>query len=147
MTIGVKSSTNSRTASCPEKVEVTSREHAEQRRRGDQDIDSGPRSSSQVHAANRGAAAKVVREEVGCRRTDRARQREHRGQHWKEATISTLVQSDVQVKTGIFISDMPGAFEDQIVTIRLMPDNVVPTPATRIYMIIVDADAGLYRQA
>ena len=47
----------------------------------------------------------------------------------KAATISTLVQSDVQVKTGIFISVMPGARILTMVAIRLMPDSVVPTPA------------------
>ena len=48
----------------------------------------------------------------------------------KEATIRTLAQSEVQVNTGIFMSDMPGARILTMVAIRLMPDNVVPTPAT-----------------
>ncbi|MHC2497194.1 hypothetical protein ACVI8K_004110 [Bradyrhizobium barranii subsp. barranii] len=41
-----------------------------------------------------------------------------------------LVQSEVQVKTGIFIMVMPGHRSLTMVQIRLMPDNVVPTPAT-----------------
>ena len=40
------------------------------------------------------------------------------------------MQSDVQVKTGIFIMVMPGARILTMVAIRLMPDSVVPTPAT-----------------
>jgi hypothetical protein len=47
----------------------------------------------------------------------------------KDATISALVHSAVQVKTGIFIRFMPGARILMMVTIRLMPDSVVPTPA------------------
>ncbi len=47
-----------------------------------------------------------------------------------EATISALVHRAVQVKTGIFIRFMPGARILMMVTIRLMPDSVVPTPAT-----------------
>jgi hypothetical protein len=48
----------------------------------------------------------------------------------KVATIRMLVQSEVQVKTGIFMKVMPGARIFTIVAIRLMPDSVVPTPAT-----------------
>ena len=47
----------------------------------------------------------------------------------KDATINTLVQSAVQVKIGMRISVMPGARIFTMVTSRLMPDNVVPTPA------------------
>ena len=47
----------------------------------------------------------------------------------KAATISTLVHSAVQVKTGIFISVMPGARILTMVAIRLIPDSSVPTPA------------------
>ena len=47
----------------------------------------------------------------------------------KAATIKTFVHSAVQVNTGIFIKVMPGARIFTIVTIRLMPDNSVPTPA------------------
>ncbi|MGY4282765.1 hypothetical protein ACVWXO_001985 [Bradyrhizobium sp. LM2.7] len=41
-----------------------------------------------------------------------------------------MVQSEVQVKTGIRIMVMPGARSLTMVQIRLMPDSVVPTPAT-----------------
>ena len=47
----------------------------------------------------------------------------------KEATISALVHSEVQTKIGIFISVMPGARILTMVTSRLIPDSVVPTPA------------------
>ena len=40
------------------------------------------------------------------------------------------MQSAVQVKIGIRIIVMPGQRILMIVTIRLMPDSVVPTPAT-----------------
>lgn len=35
----------------------------------------------------------------------------------------------VQVKIGIFIIRIPGARSFRMVTIRLIPDRVVPTPA------------------
>ena len=41
-----------------------------------------------------------------------------------------LVHSAVQVKIGIRIMVMPGARILMIVTSRLIPDSVVPTPAT-----------------
>ena len=41
-----------------------------------------------------------------------------------------LLASVVQQKTGIFIMVMPGARIFTMVAIRLMPDSVVPTPAT-----------------
>jgi len=41
-----------------------------------------------------------------------------------------LVQSEVQVKTGIRIMVMPGQRSFTMVQIRLIPDSVVPTPAT-----------------
>ena len=47
----------------------------------------------------------------------------------KAATISTLVQSAVQVKIGIFMKDMPGARILTMVAMRLTPDSSVPMPA------------------
>ena len=47
----------------------------------------------------------------------------------KVTTISTLVHSAVQVKTGIRISVMPGQRIFRIVVARLIADSVVPTPA------------------
>ena len=41
-----------------------------------------------------------------------------------------LAQSEVQVKIGMRIMVMPGQRILMMVTIRLMPDSVVPTPAT-----------------
>ena len=41
-----------------------------------------------------------------------------------------LVQSEVQVKIGMRIMVMPGQRILTMVTMRLMPDSVVPTPAT-----------------
>jgi hypothetical protein len=41
-----------------------------------------------------------------------------------------LVHSAVQVNTGMRIRVMPGARILMIVAIRLMPESVVPTPAT-----------------
>ena len=41
-----------------------------------------------------------------------------------------FAQSEVQVKIGIRIMVMPGQRILTMVTIRLMPDSVVPTPAT-----------------
>ena len=41
-----------------------------------------------------------------------------------------FVHSVVQVKIGIFIMPMPGARILTMVAMRLMPDSVVPTPAT-----------------
>ncbi|MCY1203293.1 hypothetical protein D9M72_147950 [compost metagenome] len=46
----------------------------------------------------------------------------------KAATISTLVTSEVQVKIGIFIRLMPGARMRRMVTMKLMPESVVPSP-------------------
>ncbi|MNE98522.1 hypothetical protein D3C80_1970400 [compost metagenome] len=46
----------------------------------------------------------------------------------KIATIRMLVISAVQVKTGIFIRFMPGARMRRIVTMKLMPVRVVPSP-------------------
>ncbi len=43
--------------------------------------------------------------------------------------MSALVHRAVQVNTGIFMRFMPGARILMMVTIRLMPDKVVPTPA------------------
>ena len=40
-----------------------------------------------------------------------------------------LVQSAVQVKTGIFIMVMPGARIFTMVAMRLMPESNVPMPA------------------
>ena len=44
--------------------------------------------------------------------------------------MMALLASVVQQNTGIFIMVMPGARIFTIVAIRLMPDSVVPTPAT-----------------
>ena len=41
-----------------------------------------------------------------------------------------LAQSEVQVKIGMRIMVMPGQRIFTMVTTRLMPDRVVPTPAT-----------------
>ncbi|CFO04545.1 Uncharacterised protein [Bordetella pertussis] len=46
----------------------------------------------------------------------------------KAATIRMLVTSAVQVNTGIFISAMPGARIFMMVTMKLMPLSVVPSP-------------------
>ncbi|MNJ65031.1 hypothetical protein D3C77_610230 [compost metagenome] len=46
----------------------------------------------------------------------------------KAATISTLVTSEVHVKIGIFIRLMPGARMRRMVTMKLMPLSVVPSP-------------------
>ena len=46
----------------------------------------------------------------------------------KAATIRTLAHSAVQVKTGIFIRDMPGARILRMVAMKLTPVSRVPTP-------------------
>ena len=48
----------------------------------------------------------------------------------KLATIRTFAHSEVQQNTGSFIMVMPGARILMMVAIRLIPDKVVPTPAT-----------------
>ncbi|MDT4864111.1 hypothetical protein FQZ97_988580 [compost metagenome] len=46
----------------------------------------------------------------------------------KMATIRMLVISAVQVNTGIFIRVRPGARMRRMVTMKLMPVSVVPSP-------------------
>ena len=49
----------------------------------------------------------------------------------KANTISRLVQSEVQTNSGMRISVMPGARRLRIVTTKLMPVSVEPTPLIR----------------
>jgi hypothetical protein len=46
----------------------------------------------------------------------------------KIAPIKMLVISDIQTKTGIFITSMPGARMRRMVTMKLIPASVVPMP-------------------